>query len=147
MRKSLLSLLLLTRLVWGDPLQDEMTNLANLIFSGNGTVDLIEWEDFSFQLTPEMDPVDLTKVPPDQRENAKFLFMKSQGIATLERNGKTMTGFLESRGFTVAIRDHYYNPVLYYAKEGEPSRRFDFVRKDGKLKLCRVSLQPPGSGP
>ena len=153
MKKSLIWLLLLTRLVFCDPLQDEMTQLADQVFSGNGTAEMVEWEKFTMQLSPEMEPIDIaalfrpdSQANDEQREQAKFLFLKSQGLATLERGGKTMTQFLESKGFTVAIYDHDYNPALMYTKSGEPSRRFDFVRRDGHLKLARVSLQQASSG-
>ena len=150
--KRLLCLLLLVGVAWGEPLLDEMTQFADVVFSGNGTVEMVEWEDFTFQLTPDMEPLDIaalfrpdSKIAPEQREQAKFLFLKSQALANLERGGKTMTKFLESKGFTVSIYDHDYNPALMYSKAGEPARRFDFVRRDGKLKLARVSLQQPST--
>lgn len=153
MRKSLFCLVLLSRLVFCDPVLDEMVGLADVVFSGNGTVEMVEWENFTMQLTPDMEPIDLAKLfqpesnmNEEQRQGAKLLFLKSQALANLERGGKTMTQFLESKGFTVSIYDHQFNPALMYSKSGEPSRRFDFVRREGQLKLARVSLQPAGSG-
>lgn len=134
---------------WADPLADEMRSLSDVIFSGNGTIEMVEWENFSFQLTSDTEAVDIAalfrdhNVTPEQRVTAESLFLKAQVVANLERGGKTMTQFLESRGFTLSIYDHDYNPALMYSKIGEPNRRFDFVRRDGKLKLSRVSLQQP----
>jgi hypothetical protein len=149
MWKRLLVLALLARCVWADPLADEMRGLSDVIFSGNGTTDMIEWENFTFQITPDTQPVDIAamfrdnKVSPDQRELAESLFLKAQMVANLERGGKTMTQFLESKGFTLSTYEHDFNPALMYSKVGEPNRRFDFVRREGKLKLARVSLQQP----
>jgi hypothetical protein len=153
MKKSLLAMWLFSRLVWADPVLDEMTQLADVVFSGNGTAEMVEWENFTMQLTPDMEPIDIARLfrpesnmNAEQLQGAKMVFLKSQALANLERGGKTMTQFLESRGFTVSIYDHEFNPALMYAKSGEPSRRFDFVRRDGQLKLARVSLQPAGTG-
>lgn len=145
---TLASLALMTGLVAADPLQDEMLQLADVVFSGNGTVDMVEWEDFTFQVMPDVDPVDiasLLKTPgmtDEQRVAAEQLFLRGQALANLERGGKTMTGFLMGKGFTVATNDHYYSPALMFTKSGEPSRRFDFLRREGKLKLAKVTLQP-----
>lgn len=150
-----LRILLCMLLVWSgvaysDPLLDEMVQVANVVFSGNGTEDMVEWERFTMQIMPEVEPVDIaalfrpeSTVAQEQRNQAKFLFLKSQGIATLERGGKTMTEFLQSRGFTMSLYDHHYNPALMFTKDNEPSRRFDFVRRDGKLKLAKVTLEKP----
>jgi len=153
MRKLIISLWLVTRLVGADPVTDEMKQLADVVFSGNGSVEMVEWENFTMQLTPDTDPIDIgalvradSQVPEEQRQQAKLLFLKSQALANLERGGKTMTQFLESRGFTLAILDHEYSPALMYSKSGEPARRFDFVRREGKLKLSKVSLQPISQG-
>lgn len=149
MWKRLLILALVARCAWADPLADEMRGLSDVIFSGNGAVEMVEWEDFTFQVTPDIDPVDIAamfrdnKVGPDQRQLAESLFLKAQVVANLERGGKTMTQFLESKGFTMSVYEHDFNPALMYSKVGEPNRRFDFVRRDGKLKLARVSLQQP----
>ena len=149
MWKRLLLLALLVRCVWADPLADEMRGLSDVIFSGNGTIEMIEWENFTFQITPDTQPVDIAalfrdnKVSQDQRELAESLFLKAQMVANLERGGKTMTQFLESKGFTLSIYEHDFNPALMYSTIGEPNRRFDFVRHDGRLKLARVSLQQP----
>ena len=142
-------LALAARCAWADPLADEMRGLSDVIFSGNGSVEMVEWENFTFQITPDIDPVDIAalfrdhKVSPEQRELAESLFLKAPMVANLERGGKTMTQFLESKGFTMSIYDHDFNPALMYSKDGEPHRRFDFVRREGKLKLARVSLQQP----
>lgn len=149
MWKRLLFLVLAARCAWADPLADEMRGLSDVIFSGNGTVEMVEWENFTFQVTPDIEPVDIAalfrdnKVPQEQREMAETLFLKAQVVANLERGGKTMTQFLESKGFTMSIYEHEFNPALMYSKVGEPNRRFDFVRREGKLKLARVSLQQP----
>ncbi|MFN8609624.1 MAG: hypothetical protein U0931_18945 [Vulcanimicrobiota bacterium] len=141
--------LLLLSCAWADPLADEMRGLADVIFSGNGSVDMVEWDNFTFQITPDIDPVDIAalfrdhNVTAEQRVTAESLFLKAQVVANLERGGKTMTQFLESKGFTLSIYEHDYNPALMYSKVGEPNRRFDFVRREGKLKLARVSLQQP----
>ena len=153
MWKRILILALLARCAWAEPLADEMKSLADVIFSGNGTVDMVEWEDFTFQITPDMDPVDIAvlfrdnKVSSDQRTTAETLFLKAQVVANLERGGKTMTQFLESKGFTLSTYDHDFNPALMYTKTGEPARRFEFVRHDGKLRLARVSLAQPSEAP
>lgn len=146
-------LVLAAQCAWADPLADEMRGLSDVIFSGNGTTEMVEWEDFTFQISPDIDPVDIAamfrdnKVGPEQREMAESLFLKAQMVANLERGGKTMTQFLESKGFTMIVYDHTYNPALMYSKAGEPNRRFDFVRREGKLKLARVSLQQPTQNP
>ena len=153
MWKRLLILALATACAWADPAADEMRGLSDVIFSGNGTIDMVEWENFTFQITPDTEPVDIAalfrdhKASQEQRELAESLFLKAQVVANLERGGKTMTQFLESKGFTMIINDHTYNPALMYSKAGEPNRRFDFVRREGKLKLAKVSLQQPTDSP
>ena len=129
----------------------EMVQVSDSVFSGNGTPDLIAWENFTMQLTPEMDPVDIaslfkpeSKASNEQRQAAQMVFLKSQGAAALlERGGKTVTQFLMGKGFTMSMSEHEFNPALFFFKPGEPTRRFDFVRQGGKLKLARVSLTKP----
>ena len=145
----LLLMLLLTQLLWADPAADELVQLANQIFSGQGTAEQVEWEEFTFQIMPEVEPIDIaslfkpgTMVGKDQQEQAKMLFLKSQVVGTLERGGKPMTGFLESKALTMSYNDHRYSPVLMFEKPGEPRRRFEFIRRGEQLKLRRVILLP-----
>lgn len=136
--------------LWAQSGLQEMVQLANVIFAGQGKEEMVEWENFTMQLMPEMDPVDIaalfregSPVGEEQREQAKTLFLQSQGLAALERGGKSLTDFLQSKGFTMSYYEHRYNPALMFEKPGEASRRFDFVRRGGQLKLARVSLQKP----
>lgn len=132
-------------------IRDEMISVADQVFSGNGTPDMVEWETFTFQLMPEVEPLDIasmfrpdSQVHDQQREAAQQLFLKSQGLAQMaERGGKTVTRYLLDKGFTLAIHEHSNSPALIFFNGKEPTRRFDFLRRDGVLKLARVTLRHP----
>lgn len=134
-------------------LQSDMVTVADAVFSGNGTPDQIDWSRFSFQLTPESQPVDVAamvrNVDAGMQANGETLFLKSQGaVQALERKGKTVSQYLqEDKGLTLATYDNENTPALLFIsqKTGEPTRRFDFHRSDDdRLQLVRVTLRPPG---
>lgn len=146
---SLLILISLSLTGWADT-QSEMLDLTDRVFSGNGQLEQVEWSNFTFQVFQDSDPVDIgqmyqtTSLTPDQRDQAALLFLKSQGLAqAIERQGKTITDFFQSKGFTMAIKDHEFTPALILFKDRESTRRFEFIRQDGHLKLARVILLRP----
>lgn len=134
-----------------EDLESEMIQVADMVFSGNGTPEMIEWQDFTFQLMPDVDPVDIgamwrpgSVVGEDQRKAAQQVFLKGQGLAQMmERGGKTVTQFLLGKNMTLAIHEHSNSPALIFFNGVDATRRFDFVRRDGVLRLARVSLRHP----
>lgn len=132
-------------------LQSDMVRVADSVFSGNGAVEQVEWSNFTFQILQNVDPIDIgsiyksnTSLGPEQKLQAQQLFLKSQGLAAaFERQGKTVTTFLVDKGFTMAMHDHENSPALIFFKDNEPTRRFEFLRVDGQLKLARVILLKP----
>lgn len=147
----LVCLLLVPLRVGAQDLETEMIQVADQVFSGNGTPEMVEWETFTFQLMPDVAPVDLgamwqpgSIVGEDQRKTAQQMFLKGQGLAQMvERGGKTVTQFLFAKNMTLAIHEHGNSPALIFFNGKDPTRRFDFVRRDGVLRLARVTIQHP----
>jgi hypothetical protein len=152
MRKMLCLILLLMTLGCAHAdLQSDMISVADSVFSGDGSVDQVEWSNFTFQILQNVDPIDIGSIykssnnlTPEQKLQAQQLFLKSQGLAaTFERQGKSVTNFLSEKGFSMAIHDHENSPALIFFKDNEPTRRFEFLRVNGQLKLARVILLKP----